>query len=554
MELKAYVTIVKRRMRVVIVTTVVAIAVAGLGSLLQQPVYSATTTLRIAQAYTGSIEYADYVYSERLVNTYVQILMSRPILEEVTRRLELNVSPGNLAGQINIAAVSGTELLRIAVRDGNPARAKAIADVLATLLVEQDQSLYLGGAKSAREILQEQLRLVEDSLEQDRDRLQALLADSTADQERIDALRTKLQFSEGIYANLLQQYEEARLAEASRANSITVVEPALLPSAPSEPRTRRNLALGAAAGLLGGLGLAFVLENLDRTVHSAADLAATATSILGTIPRFAIAGSSGNAAVAVNSNGQSPASEAFRMLRVNILALDTGKPPKTLLIASAEAGAGKSMVLVNLAAALAEAGSRVVVVDGDLRHPCLHELLGLSNELGVRDILFASGDLDRALQQTEINKLAALTSGPLPTGATQPADLSKMRDLIEQLAGQADIVLLDSPPILSFADATVLAPMVDGVVLVTAQDETTGEHVHLALQQIRNVSSKTLGIVLNKASRDSAAYGHPCGRGAAQRTASMLRSFLGNLGQRVRFGKRKRPAQAEGGNRSADNQ
>ena len=368
MEIREYLEIFKRRKWAIISTILVTVAVVTVGSYVTPPIYSASTTLRIAQAHSGSIEYVDYMYAERLMNTYVEILRSRPILEEAIQRLELSMMPEDLAKKIKVEALADTELIRISVGDGNPRRARDIANTLATLLIEQSQSLYSGGGKSAREILQERLKVIEGNLEQDRANLQSLMnrADSRADnaQGEIDALNNKITVEEETYAMLLRQYEEARVAEAMRASSITVVEPAIEPEVPSKPRKRLNIMLGALVGLAGGTGLAFLFENLDTTLYTTEQAKAIAgLPILGKIPAVKIHKFRGQRQIAIYTNGDSPQGEAYRLLGTNILSLDYDKLPKKLLITSAEREEGKTTVVANLAYAMAQAGRKVVVIE-----------------------------------------------------------------------------------------------------------------------------------------------------------------------------------------------
>ena len=469
--------------------------------------YVAASTVRIAQSSTASIERVDYEYAERLMNTYIEILKTWPVLEEAIKKLDLSVSADDLAKRINAAVVPNTELLTITVADDDPERAKDISNALAMLLVEQSRSPYLGAGKSAREILQEQLDVVEDKLEQDRAALQVLVDGSARDQAGIEALSAQVWSQEETYASLLRQYEQARTVEASRDSSATIVTPAVQPDAPSKPRMRLNAVLGALAGMAGGIGLAFLFENLDPTLHSADDLEAAAeAAVLGSIPHFAVPRESRHQAVLLDGNRRSSMGEPFRTLGSNILALGSGTPVRTLLITSAEPGAGRSTVLANLAVAMAEAGRRVVVVDGDFRRPCLHEVFDLPNELGLSSVLLDLSRLDAALQATIMGGVRVLTSGPLPPNPAELLGLPKMHKLIEKLANEADVVLVDSPSILGVADAVVLARMVDGVLLVAAQDQATERGIQRALQQLDRVKGRTLGIVFNKSTGDG--YDH----------------------------------------------
>jgi capsular polysaccharide biosynthesis protein len=264
MELRQYVDILWRRKWMVLLTAMVTVAVVAVGTYRMTPVYATSTTVRVALAHSGSMEYADYMYAERLMNTYVEILHSRPMLQEVIQRLDLRIVPEVISKKIKAEVVANTELISIRVEDGDPRRATAIANTLASLLIERSHRLYTGDGKSAREILQEQLEVVEGNLEQDRMALQGLIDGNGDAPEDVEALNHKITLQEETYAMLLRQYEEARLAEAMRANSVTVVEPAIEPKAPSKPRKMLNIILGALVGTFGGIALAFLVENLDE--------------------------------------------------------------------------------------------------------------------------------------------------------------------------------------------------------------------------------------------------------------------------------------------------
>jgi capsular polysaccharide biosynthesis protein len=263
MELRQYAVILWRRKWLVLLATAVTVSIVTIGTYRVTPVYGTTTKLRVALAHSGSMEYVDYIYAERLMNTYAEILHSRPVLEEVIQRLDLRIAPETVAEKIRAEVLANTELMTIRVEDTDPQRATAIANVLAGLLVEQSHRLYTGAGRSAREILEEQLEAVERTLEQDRKTLGNMTEGRRETKEDVDALRYRIALQEETNAMLLRQYEEARLAEAMRANSVSVVEPAIEPTTPSKPRKVLNIVLGALVGSLGGAALALLLENLE---------------------------------------------------------------------------------------------------------------------------------------------------------------------------------------------------------------------------------------------------------------------------------------------------
>ncbi len=203
------------------------------------------------------------------------------------------------------------------------------------------------------------------------------------------------------------------------------------------------------------------------------------------------------------SDPNSAVSEAYRALRTNLAFAGLSKPLRTIMITSPTADEGKSTVLANLAITIAQTERRVLVVDGDLRRPCLHELFGLPNDAGLTDILLHPGaPADAPIRETSVPGLSVLTSGPLPP---RPADLlssRRMEEAIAWLAGQADQVLFDSPPINAVTDAAILATRVDGVLLVVRERHTRREAVQEARDRLTRVDAPLLGAVLNGVNLD----------------------------------------------------
>ncbi len=509
MEIRRYVLILKSRKWVVILTTLITILVVAWGSLSMTPVYSASTLVRVTTGLSGSVSYTDLNYSDRLIQTYLQLLKSRPFMEELTKRLDLQVRPETLVDAIKVEALADTELIKITVEDADASKAAAIAGTLGNLLVEQGQKLYSGQGKSAREILQEQMTVLEDQLRQDRALLASLSAATPSPDKpqgaAVQDLTTKIDAEEQTYAMLLNQYDKARVDEAMRANSISIVEPAIAPETPSKPNVKLNVLLGALVGLMAGIGLAFLLENLSPLIHSRDDLErAAGVPLLGRIPDFGIRTRSRERSILLeNGDGQSPAAEAFRVLSASTMNLMSKAHLKTILFSSAGPGVGKSTVVANLAATIAETGRQVVVVDGDMRQPCLHQIFGIAMEPGLHDVLLDLGRLDLAVQPTQLKNVKAVAAGSAQSGVAEHLNVLVISKIMRQLAKDADIVLWDSPPVLAAADAALLAPLADGVVLIVDRTRTHREAVEAACQQLVDVKAKLLGIIVNRAERYS---------------------------------------------------
>ena len=203
---------------------------------------------------------------------------------------------------------------------------------------------------------------------------------------------------------------------------------------------------------------------------------------------------------------RSPAAEAYRTLRTSLEFSSLDRPLRSLLVTSPAADEGKSVTLANLAVVMAEGGRKVILVDGDLRRPALHQIFGASNERGLSDLVLQEGDLDAVpLQETGVPGLHLLTSGQMPQNQTASVLLgsARMGALVTALTGQADLVLFDAPPVIAVTDAVLLAARVDGTLLVIRAGSTQREHVLHAKALLEKVNAHLVGAALTNASLDS---------------------------------------------------
>lgn len=206
---------------------------------------------------------------------------------------------------------------------------------------------------------------------------------------------------------------------------------------------------------------------------------------------------------------RSPIAEAYRSLRTNLAFARPDAALKTLLVTSPAPDADKSTVLANLAVVTAQAGRRVIVVDCDLRRPAQHRLFDLANTRGVTTVLLDDAALaDLPVQPTAIAGLEILTSGPVPPNPAELLGSRRMGTLIERLAERADLVLFDVPPVVAVTDAAVLAPLVDGVLLVLASGRSRRDHTARARELLDTVGATVIGVVLTGVEPDAAGYGY----------------------------------------------
>lgn len=291
--------------------------------------------------------------------------------------------------------------------------------------------------------------------------------------------------------------EETLSTKAGRSRRVTLFGPAGIPDVPTwmglveTPFWREiNILLGALLGLLGGVALAFVYEYVDSTLYTREQIEAVADlQTLGQIPM---------AKPRQLFVGNTLFSEAFRFLRMSIF-FDQSVPLRTLLVTSALPGEGKSSVVANLAIAIAQAQQTVIVVDADLRLPTLHRLFGLSTNAGLSSLLRQQHSLEEALQSCEIPGVRVITSGPATDHPGELLDSPQFRSLLTQLREQADYVLVDSPAAMAVSDAAVIAPLVDGVLLVVGRAQAYQEAVRTTRLQLSAVGAHVVGIAVNRA-------------------------------------------------------
>jgi capsular exopolysaccharide synthesis family protein len=258
---------------------------------------------------------------------------------------------------------------------------------------------------------------------------------------------------------------------------------------------------------LAGFGVALVRDLLDTTVKGARDLE-------GVTDRAVIGGISfDDDATAhpliVQVDPRSPRAEAFRSLRTNLQFIDVANPPKSIVVTSSLPGEGKSTTAANLAISLAEAGSSVCVIEGDLRRPRLLEYLGYEGSVGLTDVLVGRVGVKDVLQPFSSKGLWILGSGPIPPNPSELLGTSKMADLIKRLEGQFDYVLIDAPPLLPVTDAAVLSTVVDGALVVVGAGIVSKDQLSHALDSLEAVNGQVLGLILNRvaATEGGSAYG-----------------------------------------------
>ncbi len=500
MELKDYLNILNRRKWVIIITIVAALAAVFVGTRLQTPIYESFVTLRAAASSTGELSYSSTTYITQLLNTTAQIATSGPVLSELVTRLNLSKEP-----VVTSEVIPNTELIKITVEDTNPERAALEATTLGDIIISQSNFVYTGGASNAEVVLGTQVAQVEKDILKTREQYAAALLLTPPAPDQADLLYQELLLQQRNYDSLLSQYQQAQYQNFMRSNMITVVEKPLIPLTPSKPQLVLNMILGLVVGLMGGVGLAFVVNSLDATLYSTPEIEHySGLAAFSRIPKV----KSSNTNLFISSSSGSAFADSFRELAMKVQQINNKTPMKVLLIFSAEPNQGKSMIISHLAVSLSEFGKKVVVVDCDLRLPKIHKWFNLPNTKGLKDVIEDDLDLSSALQESEFDGVWVLTSGE---GVHKPTILlgsQKMKKLIATLAHKFDYVLLDTPALLAVGDAAVISESADGLILVARRKETSREAAKSAGVFLKNYPDKFTALVVNQDSTSDGYYYH----------------------------------------------
>jgi succinoglycan biosynthesis transport protein ExoP len=331
-------------------------------------------------------------------------------------------------------------------------------------------------------------------------------------------LRRNKDNTEKLYSLILERTKEADLSQMMRVNNISIVDKPLQPRTPVSPKMPLNLAAGIFGGLLLGAAAAFLRGLMDRTVKVPDDLEEDfGLTFLGLIPQvssgiFGKPGYQYGYAKRKRQRGQQPkegkpelivhdeptssVAEASRAIRTNLLFMAPDSPHRVLLVTSAGPSEGKTTVATCISIAMAQTGQSVLLVDCDLRRPRIHRIFDRGSETGVSTALLG-GSLDEAISPTVVPNLSVLPAGPIPPNPAELLHTERFKQLLVELRGRFDRVIIDSPPVVAVTDPTILSTLIDGTVLVVRAFKTRKELARHAIRSIQDVGGKLVGGVLN---------------------------------------------------------
>lgn len=509
LDLRHYLSVVRRRKGTITLALLLVLGATLAATAAQTPVYAASSKVlfnyslpsqTVLEPSTGRGDV------ERALQTEVQNLESEAVKTRVREAI-------GKAPDVTVAVIDNANIITITAESTERDEAVEVANAYATAYVAQRNESLTGAYQEALPGIIAQVEAQREALlpltteldaaraEADETKNPAILADATQRlQPQIDAINNQI-------STLTQQANTLSVQAAIPQNGgAEVLASATTPRAPIRPQPTRNAALGAAVGLLFGIGLAFVFEYMDDSVKTAEDVEALTGGVpaLGLIPVIDWKDRSQTQLISV-TKPNSPAAEAYRSLRTSVQFLGLERNLQVVQLTSPSASEGKTTTLANLGVAIARAGQRVVVVDCDLRRPRLMDFFGVSNHIGFTSVLLGESPLSAALQQVPGEpRLFVLASGPLPPNPSELLATRRTDEVVAALRADFDVVLIDSPPVLPVTDAAVLSRVVDGTLLVSTVRTTKKKALVRAVEALRQVDAPIIGAVLNGLSAESA--------------------------------------------------
>ena len=329
-------------------------------------------------------------------------------------------------------------------------------------------------------------------------------------------LKREADTNKELHKGLLQRMKEVGVSAGITASNIQVVDQAEIPIRPHRPNKQLNLILGAVVGVFLGFGLAFFFEYLDNTVKTPQDLEQLIRlPSFGMVPEISYErrkrlenGNHSPVELITYSHPKSMLSESYRNIRTSILLSFSEKPPKRIVITSANPSEGKTTTAINTAIALGQTGARVIIIDCDMRNPRVHRVFQEEIGVGLSSFLSGNAALDAAIMKTEIPNFCYIPAGPIPPNPSELLGSHLFRQMIDTLGQTFDHIIIDSPPILGFADSIILSKCVDGVVLVAHAGKTPKETLTHAKELLHQVNAKILGVVINRVDIQRSDYGY----------------------------------------------
>lgn len=452
-DLREILRIISIRWWVILLFLIVSTAVTGFITFeVLEPVYVAETSLFVGKEddNIASLDLSQLNLNKSLVTDYRQIILSRLVSREVIEEIGLDMPIGTFQQKVTVTPMQDSRLFKISFESTDPKLAMDVANALARVIIEKAQDII-------------------------------------------------------------------------EVKNIKVIDVAEMPAAPIKPNKVQNLTIAAILGILIGSGAVFLIEYTDYTVKDSKDVEKYLELItIGEIPMFAGEKRKGKRNKSVkkkkgrtgkeNSSGnilspnlitvidpKAPASEAYRSLRTNIGYSGVDRQVKLIMVTSPGPAEGKSTTAANIAISMAQAGKKVLLMDGDLRKPRVHKYFSLANDVGLTDIIVNDFPLKFVIKTVNgIQNLEVILSGTLPPNPTEILESKKMADFITRVREEYEMIILDTPPVGQLTDGAIMASISDGVILVVASGESNIDMARRARAALERVNAKIIGTVLTK--------------------------------------------------------
>ena len=471
-------------------------------SIRTRPTYEATTRLLVsAPSAINGVDTSSLVTTQTMTSTYAQMLLDRPVLQGVIDQLRLGTTPDDLKKAISVEIVANTQLLTITVQDPQPTQAANIANAMATVFADRIRELQSQRYAASRDGLAKQVSDMEQQIAATNDQIA-----TTTDQATLEQLQARLTQYRTIYSSLVTSYEQVRLADEQTSTSVVVSEPAAVPYIPVSPKTSRNTILAVFAGMLLAAGAVFVIDTLDDTIKKPEEIRRRFNlPILGMIAWHVTPADK----PITMAEPRSPSAEAFRSLRTNLTYAALDRPLRRILVTSPTPQDGKTTIACSLAVVFSQNEKQVVILDADLRRPQVHQKFGLHNRVGLSELFVRPLEtISDVIHSVGTPKMAVVTSGALPPNPSELLSSKMMGQILDRLNTAFDLIVIDTPPLLSVTDAAALAPAMDGVILVAKPGATKLSALKQSLEQLGAVGARVLGVVLNDVDPASRKYGY----------------------------------------------
>ncbi|WP_376694364.1 GumC family protein [Wenzhouxiangella sp. EGI_FJ10409] len=387
----------------------------------------------------------------------------------------------------------------------------------AELAAEKEQMVE--GILGRYENLQAQAESLDEAIDERESRMLALNEQAV----QYNILQREFETNRELYDGLLQRMKEIGVASGIQENNITLIEEAMAAGAPFKPNVPRNLAMALVIGLMAGVGLALVLEFLDSSIRRVEDIERLVDRpVLGMVPLVKLRQKESDSDKKARDNERivshysavhpnSSVSEAFRSLRTSLMFSTPEGLPRTIMLTSSGMGEGKTTTAVNLATVLAQNGSRVLLIDADLRKPRIHRDFNLFRSPGLTNRIALSDNEGRdhsAIHATHVPDMFIMPSGSATPSPAEMLSSERLAKVLDSCRRAFDYIIMDAPPTLGLADSMILARQVDGVVVVARAARTGKENFRVAMKRLAQVKAPVLGVVLNGVDLDSPEYAY----------------------------------------------